>query len=129
MSMGFLKIKVDLKFKSFFLILIEEDFPSYLDTLYNDTPRIELAFDFDLEAFLAPSVTTATTLQKSEEVTEQSEANENNGMDTSMFSGYDEVNLLSPSIKIASSNVDENGELIDFNPQAFDKTQDHFGEA
>ena len=69
------------------------------------------------------------TLQFSKEATEQSEANENNGIDTSMFSGDDEINLLSPSFKVASSIFDDTGKLIEFDPQAFDTTLNHFVKA
>ena len=46
-----------------------------------------------------------------------------------MFSGDDEVNLLSPSFKVATSIFDETGKLIEFDPQAFDTTLDHFEKA
>ena len=45
---------------------------------------------------------------------------ENFVMDTSMFSGYDEVSFLSPSLKVASSIVDEHGKLIEFDLQALE---------
>ena len=84
---------------------------------------------FDLKTLLASPSTPPTTPQISTQVAEQSEANENSGIDTSMFSGYDEVNLLSPSFKIASSIFDETGKLIEFDPQAFETALDHFGKA
>ena len=67
----------------------------------------------------------------STQVVEQSEANENVGMDTSMFSGFDEVSLLSPSLKVASSIVDDfdYGKLMEFDPQAFESTLEHFEKA
>jgi hypothetical protein len=58
---------------------------------------IELGNEIDWLAFLA-SPSSSPPPQMSTQVVEQSEANENVGMDTSMFSGYDEVSLLSPSL-------------------------------
>jgi hypothetical protein len=46
-----------------------------------------------------------------------------------MFSGYDEVSFLSPSLKVASSIVDEHGKLIEFDLQAFESTLEHFVKA
>ena len=76
----------------------------------DDSTTVYISFDLE-------------TLQISKEATEQSEACENNGIDTSMFSGDDEVNLLSPSFKVATSIFDETGKLIEFDPL------DHFEKA
>jgi hypothetical protein len=87
---------------------------------------IELGNEIDWFSLLASP---SSPLRKPTQVAEHSEANENYGMDTSMFSGYDEVSLLSPSLKVASSIVDEHGKLIEFDPQAFESTLEHFDKA
>ena len=79
--------------------------------------------DIDWEEFLASPSTSPNKPHKSKEVAAHSEACENNGMDTSIFSGDDEVNLLSPSFKVATSIFDETGKLIEFDPL------DHFEKA
>jgi hypothetical protein len=68
------------------------------------------------------SATIATTTSNphiSTEVTEQSEACENVGLDTSMFNG-DNVEILSPFF---SSIFDDNGKLIECDQQLLN----HFG--
>jgi hypothetical protein len=69
-----------------------------ITTNENNTP-IELYN----EAFLASPSSTTNNPHNSTQVTEQSEASENNGLDTSMFNG-DNVEILSP---LFSSIFDE----------------------
>lgn len=73
-----------------------------ITTNENNTP-IELYNEIDWEAFLASPSSTTNNPHNSTQVTEQSEASENNGLDTSMFNG-DNVEILSP---LFSSIFDE----------------------
>ncbi len=116
---------------------IEEEFPSYLDTIVVDddsttsgeiSSPIELSNAIDWFAFLDPP-SSSPPPQMSTQVVGQSEANENFGIDTSMFSDYGEISLLSPSLRVASSIVDEHGKLIEFDLQAFESTLEHFDKA
>ena len=126
-------------FVLFLFLKIGEEFPSYLDTIVVDDDSttsgetnspIELGNEIDWLAFLA-SPSSSPPPQISTQVVEQSEANENVGMDTSTFSDYGEISLLSPSLKVASSIVDDfdYGKLIEFDPQAFESTLEHFRKA
>jgi hypothetical protein len=126
-------------FVLFLFLKIGEEFPSYLDTIVVDDDSttsgetnspIELGNEIDWFAFLAPP-SSSPPPQMSTQVVEQSEANENVGMDTSTFSDYGEISLLSPSLKVASSIVDDfdYGKLIEFDPQAFESTLEHFRKA